>query len=273
MRRRILLFCLLLAAPAWARTEAQQAAAALLSKFFHIADSPAPKTGGECWALLRPAQRALEDFKITHPAMYPEVVRELESAAFTYNNACATLARHGNIPLWGTVREQVYAAEEYLAEATSKSPATPAGEAKPKEAEKPQPAAETTAKPETEAKPAETPPASGAQIADLKVVEKAQAVLQVVQKLDSAFDLALGKDELQSRLIDAHAAVQEFAGSPESEVLPLTVLNLRLAVAYYRGRLGTDNDYATGSAKDALQKAREYLNNYKASGQEQPPKP
>lgn len=272
MGRRIFLFCLLLAAPAWAQTEARQAAAALLSKFFRAVDSRPPQTQIECNNLIRPAVLALGDFKKKYPGMYPDLVQALDKAAAEYDQGCRALWR-GAPPAWDRASENVCAAEQYLAEATLNSPATPAGKAKPNEAEKTQPAAGTEAKPETEPKPAQTPPASGAQKPNLKVVETAQAVLQVVQKLDSAFDLALGKDELQSRLIDAHAAVQEFAGSPESEVLPLTVLNLRLAVAYYRRRLGTDDAFATTSAKDALHKAREYLNNYKASGQEQPAKP
>jgi len=98
-------------------------------------------------------------------------------------------------------------------------------------------------------------------------------VVAQVQKLDSVMDLALGKEQSQERLIEAHAGLQEFASSPESEALPLTVANLRLALAYYRRRLDAEDSFARASAKEALLKARTYLKNYEETGQEEPPQP
>ena len=280
----VLLTCLLLGVSAGAQTEKQRVAAAgVLTKFYRLADSRPAQYPEACQKLLRRAQEALADFKITQAGVLSGFVQALETAATEYDQLC----RAGGQPApkaWAHAGESVYQAEEQLAKALEKPSPAPAPAEAPKPAETPPPpvpAAEpkseekppVTPAAETEAKPAEEAPTSPGQPGDPKIVDKAKAVLVLVQKLDSAMDLGLGKEELQTRLIDAHAALQEFASAAESKEVPLTVANLRLAVAYYRRRLDTDDSFAIASAKEALQKAREALANYEASGLERAPKP
>ncbi len=229
-----------------------EAAGALLSKFFTLADAQPPRSQNDCLNLLRPAEQGLEQFKSAYPGQLSELVEALARAASGYAQVCHSSSREASA--WAGASENVHMAEQLLAKATGKPaagpPATPAG---------------------SQSGSAAAP--AGAPAMNRAALKRAQAVLAQVQKLDSVMDLALGKEESQNRLIDAHASLQEFASSPESEALPLTVANLRLALAYYRRRLDTEDSFARASAKEALLKARTYLKNYEETGQEEPPQP
>lgn len=399
MRRGLILLCFLLALPAGAQSDMMKAAAETLSKFLHIVDSPQPKTGQDCWALIRPARFALEDFKVAYPGQLTDVVKELEGAGFTFDRGCTTLDRFGNLTLWPAATQHVLKADDTFYQLASKNAPAPASSApappaasppaetkppgeKPTEAKAPEasptparssapppspqeaagalltkfftladaqrpssqkdcldllrPAmqdlaafktnhpsampemvqaleratsgydqacrrsdkdaatswagarenvyladqvlAKETGRPARAASSAAAPatgsaaaPPASPRGGDARTAEKARTVLALVQKLDSVVDLGLGKEEIQNRLIDAHAAVQEFASQPESEALPLTVASLRVAIAYYRRRMDAEDSFALASAKEALQKAREYLQSYEKTGQEQAP--
>jgi len=224
---------------------AAEAAGALLSKFFTLADAQPPRNQNDCLNLLRPAEQGLEQFKSAYPGQLPELVEALGRAASGYAQVCRSSNREASA--WAGASENVHMAEQLLAKSTG---APAAGSAT-----------------------ATTPSAPGPQGVNPAVLERAQTVLAQVQKLDSVMDLALGKEETQNRLIDAHAGLQEFAASPESEALPLTVANLRLALAYYRRRLDAEDSFARASAKEALLKARTYVKNYEETGKEEPAQP
>ena len=224
---------------------APEAAGALLSKFFTLADAQPPRNQNDCLNLLRPAEQGLEQFKSAYPGQLPELVEALGRAASGYAQVCRSSNREASA--WAGASENVHMAEQLLAKSTG---APAAGSAT-----------------------ATTPSAPGPQGVNPAVLERAQTVLAQVQKLDSVMDLALGKEETQNRLIDAHAGLQEFAASPESEALPLTVANLRLALAYYRRRLDAEDSFARASAKEALLKARTYVKNYEETGKEEPAQP
>jgi len=381
--RAAIALLLLLGVSAGAQGDMMQEAAEMLTKFLRIADSPKPKTGRECRALIRPARVALEDFKGRYPDALPEIIKELESAGFTLDQGCTTLDRFGNLTLWAAAVERIFKADDmfYRISQSQQPPgSTPPPAPAPAPASQP-PATATTAPPPaapppsaaedagallskfflladskppgnqekcldlvrpaqqqlaafrtnhpnelTEmvealerahsgydqacrrqhnasawasasesvrladellakhtgstpraAAPASSRPAGaaapGQAAADPRAVERAREILDRVQKLDSVVDLALGKEEIQNRLIEAHAGLQEFASTPESEALPLTVANLRLAIAYYRRRLDAEDSFALASAKEALQKARGYLQSYIETGREEPDKP
>ena len=238
--------------PAAPSSTPPEAAGALLSKFFTLADAQPPRGQNDCLNLLRPAEQGLEQFKSAYPGQLPELVEALARAASGYAQVCHSSSREASA--WAGASENVHMAEQLLAKVTGKPAAGP-------------PATPTGSQSGSAAAPAGPPAINRA------ALERAQAVLAQVQKLDSVMDLALGKDESQNRLIDAHAGLQEFASSPESEALPLTVANLRLALAYYRRRLDTEDSFARASAKEALLKARTYLKNYEEAGQEEPPQP
>ena len=232
---------------------APEAAGALLSKFFTLADAQPPRNQNDCLNLLRPAEQGLEQFKSAYPGQLPELVEALARAASGYAQVCRSSSREASA--WAGASENVHMAEQLLAKAAGKPVGGPA--AVPAGGSQPGPTAA----------PAGTPGVNRA------ALERAKAVVAQVQKLDSVMDLALGKEQSQERLIEAHAGLQEFASSPESEALPLTVANLRLALAYYRRRLDAEDSFARASAKEALLKARTYLKNYEETGQEEPPQP
>src|SRR3990172_6897188 len=239
--------------PAAPSSTPPEAAGALLSKFFTLADAQPPRGQNDCLNLLRPAEQGLEQFKSAHPGQLPELVEALARAASGYAQVCRSSSREASA--WAGASENVHMAEQLLAKAAGKPVGGPA------------------AVPAGGSQPGPTAAPAGAPGVNRAALERAKAVVAQVQKLDSVMDLALGKEQSQERLIEAPAGLQEFASSPESEALPLTVANLRLALAYYRRRLDAEDSFARASAKEALLKARTYVKNYEETGKEEPAQP
>ncbi len=246
----------------------------VLTRFFRLVDRAPPRIGVECNNLVRPADFSLEDFKREHPGQFPQVVYELGTAMLVYDHGCRALGR-GAPATWKRAAEHVYRAEELFQQAlgvkTNPEP-SPAGQASPvadppetPESDQPKESSPPRSKEEETAKRSVPPPEPG----DPETVEKAGKVLDSVQKLASTLDLGLGKKELQDRLIDAHAALEDFSSHPLSRNVPLIVGSLRVALAYLRRALDSKDAFAMLSGKDSLQRAREYLRNYAATGQEQ----
>ncbi|MFQ5724282.1 MAG: hypothetical protein ACE5G6_07285 [Terriglobia bacterium] len=245
----------------------------VLTRFFRLVDHAPPRMGIECNNLVRPADFALEDFKREHPGQFPQVVYELGTAMLAYDHGCRALGR-GAPATWKRAADHVYRAEELFRQAlgvktdTGPNPANPVP-----------PPGDQTGPPESNQPRENSPPRSEEEAAkrsvsspgpgDPETVEKASKVLESVQKLASTLDLGLGKKEVQDRLIDAHAALEDFSSHPLSENVPLTVGSLRVALAYLRRALDGKDAFAMLSGKDSLQRAREYLRNYETTGQEQ----
>jgi hypothetical protein len=103
-------------------------------------------------------------------------------------------------------------------------------------------------------------------------LQAAREVLKVGQKLDSAFSLAVEKGELQQRLVDFSAEVDDFSLSSNGRGLPNFVAIMRDALQSYKRAVLADHDrdgYLI-EARNALSDARKDLENYEATGNELP---
>jgi hypothetical protein len=287
------LACWLLPAGAQESAQAIQAADEAVKVFERLLRQGTPRSPADCRMSVLPARRALMNLQMDYPKTLTKVADELQNALYMFAHECDFMSR-GNTVSWSRPEDNIKAARAALEKERAKLPPPPAPPAPaavqpsqpapsaspetppPAEAQKEEPKKEDKpeAKPsEPPAQPAETPktPAPPAAAGDPKLVEKMQGVIRLVQKLDSAFDLGMAKDLKEDRLLDAHAELQDFAGSPEAKLLPQTVASLRLALAYFRRGLGADDTFALTSAKEALQKARDSLQYYEAHGREPAP--
>jgi len=96
---------------------------------------------------------------------------------------------------------------------------------------------------------------------------KANEALLTVQRLSSAFELDVGKDEMERRLVDAHAAVEDLEARAEDSKLRLFTAILRQVVLEYRLALrskGDERRLLSASGKDKLDRARKILRELEA---------
>ena len=121
------------------------------------------------------------------------------------------------------------------------------------------------------ANPQGTVPTKQGSVSD-QALERAHGVLLVVQRLASAFELEVDKDERERRLVDAHAAVEDFDNSPAGKELQLFTATLRQAVLEYRLAEKTKGDERraiAASAREKLTRARELLATHHATGKDE----
>jgi len=114
-----------------------------------------------------------------------------------------------------------------------------------------------------------------AAVADAKVVEDAERVLMAFQRLASAIELGLGRDELLRYLVDARAGIDLFAASPSSGAVPMFTAAMREAGSLYQAALNGPDDRRAASLSAAHHRnsdAKMYLANYRIYVQEPSPK-
>ena len=103
-------------------------------------------------------------------------------------------------------------------------------------------------------------------------IKAARAVLLAVQRVDAAYELEAGREEIMARLVDARAAVDEFLYTQEETALQQFANNLKTALGLYRRGLDKARNVALTNARRHLAEARKNLQGYERQGVELPNK-
>jgi len=109
---------------------------------------------------------------------------------------------------------------------------------------------------------------------DTVAVAAAEQALLAVQRLASAEELGLGKDDLTRYLVDARTAVEIFHAAPSAGILPLFDAALQEAVEGFRAAAvdaAEGKAAAIARARRRLDDAKKYLSNYRVYVQEPTP--